>query len=145
MRPRTELSIINCDHKHFIIKNWGFGDFHELVDDAFNRLKVKLITFSKDIDEILWIETRFYATYLNDEQCKVPFLHSIISFGIGAIIFERELRIFKHTVKRSIGYAVLDQFNRRICEALNDINSLEFRVDIHDDYPRHIRPAPDFN
>lgn len=144
MRPRIEVTSIDCDPKNIVIKNLGFVDFDEFLDETFDRLKLRLSSVADGDDDVLWIETRFYATYLDDEQCKVPFIHSISAFGISLLIFAREFRVFKDTVKRSIKFEILDRFKLGVWEALDEINALEFTVSVHDDYPRY-SIAPDFN
>lgn len=123
------------------MRNGGFDSLNEFLDTTFSRLKLRLNSL-RSVHAILCVETRFYATCIDNEQQKVPFVHSFAESVIEHHGFERELRILKETVRRGLRLAVFERFGA--LEALFEINAIEFTVHNRDDYPSNVT-APDFD
>lgn len=147
MQPHIELMKIKKDPKHVYMKNHGYSDLIEFLDATFVLLKVRLLSFTTEWDDIFWLETRFYATYLDHEQCKLPYLHSFMKFGVSVNSLRngRGLSVYKRTIQRIINIEIHCRFMCSPCEALDEINAFEVIVNIDKDYPPIDMICPKFD
>lgn len=126
MNPTKE-----CDPEQFVIQNRGRYNFDDCLDDGFYELKCALRYLQnneKVCDVVFWIETRFYATYRDEEQCEVQHIHRIPASGINFRFLEHELECFEESVRRLIQIEILNSVKRNAWGAMSEVNALEFRM-----------------
>lgn len=134
MRPKIELAFLLDGHyRHFNIINRGFVDLMEFFEAAFDEIEER-IDCILDRDDVYKIETKFYATFLDTEQCKVDFIHTVpaIVVPISGLRY-CELSILGHRIKRDILLQIerfmIPEHGRVIINEMYDFDNLEFIVD----------------
>lgn len=134
MRPKIELVFLLDGHyRHFNIINRGFVDLMEFFEAAFEEIEERIDNIL-DRDNVYKIETKFYATFLDTEQCKVDFIHTLPAIVVPTSGLRNcELTILGHRIKRDILLQIerfmIPEDGRVIINELHDVGNLEFIVD----------------